>query len=256
MLQKIVFLQIPAKLEVVDALLESDQCVIQLHVELGALLEEYIQVVCNHDGFVDLLEELALGGVVAKRVQELLESGGVLLDHHRNLLLLLLECFVLAKMLRILRLVLLENFSFLKLARVDLHELLNCIELVLHGHSVIHDFFFALSDFLELVQRIFDCLHRRVLIDLTSRAGRRNHSSKFLTSLCEQGETLLIGLELALELRVSGHSHLHFALVLRQAVLVLLVNCGGRWPVEFGAVLDSVRLVLVLFILHRLLACG
>jgi len=65
LLKKVVLLQVASELIVVDALLQTDKSIVELDIELGALLQQHLQVVSNHDRFVDLLEKLALGRVIA-----------------------------------------------------------------------------------------------------------------------------------------------------------------------------------------------
>jgi hypothetical protein len=62
---QVVLLKITAELVVTNTLLELDQDVIQLHVELSSLLEQDGELLLNDDGFIDLLEELVFGWVVA-----------------------------------------------------------------------------------------------------------------------------------------------------------------------------------------------
>lgn len=65
---------------------------------------------------------------------------------------------------------------------------------------------------------------------------------------------MLIRIKLCLKLIVSGHGHLHLALVLGQAILVLLVDGSRRWPVEVLAILRAHLPVLSLLIVKCLLA--
>ena len=157
-------------------------------------------------------------------------------------------------MLSILSLEALKDFSFLQCSRIDLHELLHRIELVLHGHSIVHDRFLALADLFKLIELVFDDLYCGVLINLSSIGGLRNHCCKLLASFSKHPESLLILLKLGLELLVSGHSHLHLALVFGQVILVLLVDSGRRWPVEFGTVLSTLSSVVRLLIVQCFLA--
>ena len=120
-------MKVSAELVIVDALLKANQRVIQLGVELVTLLQKHLQVVSNQYSLVDLLEELTLGGVVAHRVNKLLDGGRVLLDNHSDLLLLLLKSLILAEVLRVLRLISLEHLALLQRTLVYLHELLDGI---------------------------------------------------------------------------------------------------------------------------------
>ena len=178
------------------------------------------------------------------------------MDNHRNLLFLLLKSLVLRKMLSILRLEALKYFSFLKLTRIDLHELLHCIKLVLHGHSSVHDRLLSLADLLELIELVFDDLYCRVLINLSCIGGLWDHCCKLLASFSKHRESLLILLKLGLELLIGGHSHLHLSLVLGQAILVLLVDSGRRRSVELGTVLcTQVSIVRFLIVQSFLASC-
>ena len=69
LLEKIVLLKVATKLVVVDVLLKTDESVVELDVELSALLQKHLQVIGDEDCFVDLLEKLALGGIVAHLVK-------------------------------------------------------------------------------------------------------------------------------------------------------------------------------------------
>lgn len=57
-------MEVTAELVVVDALLQTDQDVVQLDVELSALLDKDGQVLCDDNSLIDLRKELVLGGVV------------------------------------------------------------------------------------------------------------------------------------------------------------------------------------------------
>lgn len=69
LLEKIVLLKVATKLVVVDVLLKTDESVVELDVELSALLQKHLQVIGDEDRLVDLLEKLALGGIVAHLVK-------------------------------------------------------------------------------------------------------------------------------------------------------------------------------------------
>ena len=69
LLEKIVLLKIATELVVVDVLLKTDESVVELDVELSALLQKHLQVIRDEDCLVDLLEKLALGGIVAHLVK-------------------------------------------------------------------------------------------------------------------------------------------------------------------------------------------
>ena len=249
-------MKVSAELVIVDALLKANQRVIQLGVELVTLLQKHLQVVSNQYCLVDLLEELTLGGVVAHRVNKLLDGGRVLLDNHSDLLLLLLKSLILAEVLRVLRLISLEHLALLQRTLVYLHELLDGIELILHRHAVVHYLFLALSDLFQRSQLLFDDLHGGVLVDLARLGGTGDHGSELLACLAKQCEALLVGLKLGLELGVRGHRHIHLLLVLCQTVLILLVDSRGRWSVEFRTVLGAVSAIFRLLVIKRLLALG
>lgn len=157
LLEKIVLLEVTAKLVVVDALLETDQGVVELMVKLGTLVKEHLQVVRNDNSLIDLLEELALSWVISHRVEHLLECGSVLLDNHCNLLLLCLDLLVLVEVLHVAGLILLEDFTLMKGSCVDLHKLLHGVKLVLHGHTIAHDLLLTLTALLKDVELFLDC---------------------------------------------------------------------------------------------------
>lgn len=97
-LDQVILLKITAKLVVIDALLELDQDVVELHIELSALFEQHREIVLHNDRFVDLLEELVLCGVVANLSNGSIHTRGVLLNGLAESLLLLLESVILSKM--------------------------------------------------------------------------------------------------------------------------------------------------------------
>lgn len=146
LLHQFVLLQITAELVIIDALLQANEDVVELDVELSALLDKDRQVLSNNDGLVDGLEELVLGRIVSHSSQQLVQLRGVLLDHHRNLLLLGLKCLVLCEVLRVLGLIAIKNFLLSDCALIDLHELLNGIELIVHGDTIVHDLLLAFAD--------------------------------------------------------------------------------------------------------------
>lgn len=67
-------------------------------------------------------------------------------------------------------------------------------------------------------------------------------------------EALRVPLEEALDLRVRGHSHIYLLLVVKQALLVGLVDRAGWWAVEPSAMLVSQLSVLLFLRINCLLA--
>lgn len=178
-------MKVAAELEIVDALLQSDQVVVQLKVELGSLLQKYRQLLLHDDSLVDVLEELALGGVVASSVDKLVKLGAMLLNLLSDGLLLLLEGLVLLEVLCILGFVALKDFSFLLLALVNLHQLLDGLQLILHGDSLSHDLLFTLADNLKLCESFLDGWDGGVISDLPGGCRLGNHGCQFLTCFRE-----------------------------------------------------------------------
>ena len=166
--QKIVLLKVAAKFVVIDALLDADENIVELQVELVSLLQKHLELILHDKCLVDVLKELVLFGIVSNRVDQLLHSGRILLDLHCDSLLLLLDCFVLRKVFRVLGLESLKDLSFLSSTTVDLHEFFNSLQVVMHGHAFLHDFFLAESALLKLVQSGFDRLDGWVLVDILS----------------------------------------------------------------------------------------
>lgn len=68
LLDQLVLLEVTTELVVIDALLEPDQDVVQLDVELSALLKLHRQLLLHDDGLVDCGKELALCWVVSNRI--------------------------------------------------------------------------------------------------------------------------------------------------------------------------------------------
>jgi len=149
LLHQVVLLEVATELVVVDALLETNENVVQLQVELGALLQLHGELILHDDGLVDLREELVLGWVVTHRVDELVKLWAQLLNHSSTLLSLLLERLVLCKVFNVLSLEPLEDFTLVRSSRVDLHELLNCVKVVMQGDTIVHHLLLALADSLE-----------------------------------------------------------------------------------------------------------
>lgn len=148
----------------------------------------------------------------------------MLLDQHRDLLLLGFVGLVLSEVLRVLGLVTLKNFLLWQRVLIDLHELLDGIELVMHGHTIVHDLLLALADGFQLVELIFDEQYGWVTLKRSWLDGLRDHLGKLLACFAEKHEALLVSIELGLDLSVSGYGHIHLAAVLHQALLVLLVD--------------------------------
>ncbi len=165
-MHQVVFLEITAKLVVVDALLETNKYIIELQVELGTLLKENLELVLDDQSLINLLKELVFGGVVSNRVNNLLHSWSCLLYLHCYGLLLLFESFILCEVLGVFGLVALENFSFVSTATVDLHQLFDSLQVVVHGDTLLHNLFLLLSDLLELVKSSLDSYDSGVLINI------------------------------------------------------------------------------------------
>jgi hypothetical protein len=175
LLLKVVLLEVAAELEVVDTLLQADQYVVQLHVELSALVEKLLQLLLHDDGLIYFLEESALGRIVTGGVDSLHHGGSLLLDAHCDLLLLLLEGLILVVVLGELGPVALEDLVLLSLILVHLHEVLHYGKVVKHGNAIVHHFLFALSDGLELGEQLLDTIDGRVALDLSAGSGLRDH---------------------------------------------------------------------------------
>lgn len=127
-------------------------------------------------------------------------------------------------MLGVLGLELLEDFTLVRLVLVDLHELLDGVQIVVHGHAIVHDFLLALPDLLKLIELLLDADHRRIVCHVLGAGGLRDHASQLLARFREQGETLLVPLKHRLDLSVSGHCHIDLLLIIEQTLLVLLVD--------------------------------
>lgn len=156
-LQKIVLLEVTAKLVVVDTLLKTDKSVVEFVVELSALLEEHLKVIGNTDSLVDLLEELTLRWIISHGVNHLLNCGSVLLDNHCDLLFLLLNLLVLHEVLTVLGLILLEDFTLLECSRMNLHKLFHSVKLVLHGYTIAHDLLLTQTALLKNAKLLLHC---------------------------------------------------------------------------------------------------
>lgn len=178
----------------------------------------------------------------------------MLLDYHRNLLLLGFKSLVLCEVLHVLGIIALKNFLFADCALIDLHELLDCIELIMHGHTIVHDLLLALADRFQLVKLLFDLQHSWVIFERPWLDRLRDHLGKFLACFAEQHEALLVGIEFSLDLGVSGHSHIHLAAVFDQALLVLLVDGRGWWPVELVSMLRAQVRIFFFFLFYGRLA--
>ena len=118
-------MHITAELVVVDALLKTDQDIIELHIEVVALLKKLRKLLLNKNSFVELLEERALFRVVTCSVQDLCQLWRILLDNACNCLLLLLESLVLGEVLSVSCFEGLEDFALVSGALVHLHKLFN-----------------------------------------------------------------------------------------------------------------------------------
>lgn len=118
-------MHITAELVVVDALLETDQDIVELHVEVVALLKKLGKLLLNKDSLVELLEERALFRVVACSVQDLCQLSCILLDNACDSLFLLLESLVLGKVFSVSCFEGLEDFALVSVALVHLHKLFN-----------------------------------------------------------------------------------------------------------------------------------
>ena len=67
------------------------------------------------------------------------------MDYHCDLLFLLFKDLVLLEVLSILGFELFKHFTLLQLSLVNFHELLDSVELIMHGNSVVHHLLFALA---------------------------------------------------------------------------------------------------------------
>lgn len=189
-------MQVAAELVVIHALLQADEDVVELEVELGALLEEDGKLVLHDNRLVYFLVELGFGGVVSDGVQQLVELGRVLLDDLCDLLLLLLDGLVLSKVLGVLGAERLEDLSLLGRVLVNLHELLNGVQVVVHGHPVLHHLFFTLSELFQPPHLLFDRYHSGVAFQLANPCRLGDHGGQLLARLAEELETLLVAIVL------------------------------------------------------------
>lgn len=109
-----------------------------------------------------MLVESGLFGIIALSVDHLLQLWRVLLEIHSNLLLLLLKLFVLSEMLHKSSLVALEDLTLVGTFSLDLHEVFDCVNLVIHCNTVVHDLFFLLTDLFKLLKVFSNSLDDRV----------------------------------------------------------------------------------------------
>lgn len=89
-----------------------------------------------------------------------------LLDNTRNALLLLLKGLILGKMRIVLLLEGLEDVTLIGCTRVDLHQLLNGVQVVVQGHAILHDLLLSQSDCFQLGQLLFDTRDGGVVCDI------------------------------------------------------------------------------------------
>lgn len=116
----------------------------------------------------------------------------MLLNKHCNLLLLSLESLVLTEMFRVLGREGLENFLLSNGALIDFHELFDCVQLVVHSYTIVHDLLFALADSLKLVKLVLDSEHSWVILESTWLHRLRDHLGKLLARFAEEHEALLV----------------------------------------------------------------
>jgi len=148
--------EIAAELIIIYAFLELDQDTIELHIKIGALLNHLIQAICCRYCRGNLLEELTFGRIISDCCSQLVKVDHLALDHHGNLLLLLFKGLILGKVLLVLGCVVLEHFLLANGARVDFHHFLDCVKLLMHGDTIVHDLFLSLSYVLKLVHLVFN----------------------------------------------------------------------------------------------------
>ena len=139
---QVVLLKVTAKLVVIDALLELDQYVIQLHVEVSALLKQHGKLVLNNDSFVNLLEELALLWIITNLANYCVHTLGISDDLLSDFNLLLFQRVVLPKVFQVLLLKFLKHCSLISLPLVNKHQLLHGVKAIVHRHTILHHFLF------------------------------------------------------------------------------------------------------------------
>lgn len=159
------------------------------------------------------------------------------MDIDRDLLLLLLDLLVLSKVLLELCLSHLENVALTHLALVDLHQVLDDIELIIHRNAVVHDFLLLQTELIQLIERLLDCNYGRVLVHLASRDRLRDHLREVSSRLRQESKTISVSLKFSLDLLEGRRGCLHLDLILSHTLLVWLVALLRRGPVESGSML-------------------
>ena len=121
--------------------------------------------------------------IVTNRVDQLIKLRTQLLNHTCDRLLLRLKVLILSKVLCILRLEALEDFTFVGLTRVHLHELLYGVEVIMERDSVRHDLLFLLTDFLQSSELLLNAHDSRIASHVLGTSSLRNHARQVLARL-------------------------------------------------------------------------
>jgi len=219
-LDQVVLLKVTAELVVVDALLELDQDVVQLHVELSSLLEQGGELLLYDDGLVDLLEELILCRVAASLSNCTVQGSRILLDRLAEPLFLLLQSVILGEMSGVLLFEFFIYGTLVCLTAIDLHEFFDCVVCVNHGDSVVHDLFLADFDRIKLVEGFLHGIYCRVVLHSSGILVLWDGLAKLDARFSEKLEAFLVTPELLLDLYVCCRSHLDLALVVEDLLFV------------------------------------
>ena len=122
---------------------------------------------------------------------------------------------------------------------MDKHELFDSIEVIMHCHTILHNFLFLDFDSIKSVKRFLHSNNSWICSSLGSLRILRNRAAKFLTGLAKKLETSFICLKLLFDSNISSFGHIHLALVVKDALLVLGINRGRRGSVELGTILSA-----------------
>ena len=133
----------------------------------------------------------------------------------------------------------LKHGNFISLSLMNEHEFFNSVEVIMHCHTILHNFLFFNFDSIKFVKRFLHSNYSWICGSLGSLRILRNRATKLLTGFAKKLETSFIRIKLLFDSDICSFGHIHLTLVVKDTLFVLSIHRGRRGSVELGTILSA-----------------
>lgn len=253
-LDDIVSLHVTAHFVVTDLLLELDKLVVQTSVELVSLNKHSSELFLSNDSLIELVIELGLSGVLCVSIDQSIQGLSLLGNSLRNVSSLSFKLVVFGEVLCVSCDEGIENSFLVSVVLGNFHELLDSVEVFVHGNTFGHHGILLFVDFVQLVKSVLDDHHDGVGADILTSVGLGDLGNDVTAGLANDCEHLLVTFVSLDDLLVNSSGLAHLLLVVIDVLAVGSVYSGGGNDLTEVVLLSKIGITL--FFLVDLLLDG